>query len=125
MERRIINFRGTCSARSTLVLSSPRLPRPFRTAELHFHFPPGCQGLLSLEPYVSPDDVCPTTGPPAGLPLLSGLAQDTRFRGDAEDLSLAHELPVTESGYCLKLYCVNDDWYDHHVDAQILIDLAD
>jgi hypothetical protein len=124
-QRRIINFRGSCTARSSLVLTSQRLPAGYTTESLRLHWAPGCQGQLLLTPYLSPDDVCPSTGPPSGTPLLYAVTQDPSFRGDDSDLELLHEVTIREGGTCLKIYAQNTDWYDHHVDAQITVLLPD
>lgn len=120
---RTVNFAGTCLARSTLVLKSPRIHSRFRLTRILAHFAPGCQGRLALQPYISADNVIPATGPPTGWSVLTDCGQAAALRGDGQDLDLEHQIAVHTTANCLAVYAVNTDWYDHHVDVQLGIEV--
>lgn len=120
---RTVNFSGTCLARSTLVLKSPRLHSKFRIRRLLFHFTPGCQGRLALEVYVSPDIAVPAAGPPTGWSILTDCSQAAAVHGDGQDLDLQHQVTIPTTANTLAVYAANTDWYDHAVDVQVGIEV--
>lgn len=124
METKTLIFAGTATARTQTTLVSKRIDRPIRLDQITARFAPGCQNLLTLAFWLSPDDDAPTTGDPTGVNLLRDYSQSLTLRGDGEQIVLPHNQRVPETGYYLKVVATNDDWYDHaiEVDMQITID---
>lgn len=120
---KLVNFAGECDPRSTLVLVSPRIQTVFRIRRLHLHWPPGCQGRLALEVYISSDQDAPAAGRPTGLNVFSDFGQATYLRGDGQDLDLLHQIICPVTAHTIKLYADNTDFYAHAIDTQIEIDV--
>ena len=116
---------GTAASRAQTTLVSRRIDVPFVVQEITLRFPPGAQNLLSLALWLSPDDEAPTTGDPTGTNLLQEYSQATAIRGDAIQITLRHHAHTDVAGMYLKVVAVNDDWYDHAIDAAIEIAVAD
>lgn len=121
-QRKTVSFYGSCSARSELVLVSRRITSPFRLAKIHARFPDGCQNLMALSFFVSPDDQAPTSGAPTGLSLLAETGQVDYIVGNNDSKDMDHSADVRESGLFLKVHADNADYYDHDVDVQLTIE---
>lgn len=117
-----VSFYGSCDARSSLVLVSPRITRPYHVIKIHAKFPGGANNLLKLRFYESPDDHAPASGAPSGVSLLADYGQVDYVVGDDDSKRLEHHLVVDTGGSFLKVYAVNDDFYEHDVDVQIMIE---
>ena len=117
-----VSFNGVCPARSSLVLSTPRITHPYGITRIHVRFPVGCINELKLRFYTSPDDDVPSTGPPNGASMLREYGQVDFIVGDGDSKNMEHDLDVDESNTWLKVYAVNDDYYDHEVDVQMTIE---
>jgi hypothetical protein len=122
-ERKTVSFGGTCAARSTAVLVSKRIMRPFALREIHVHFPLGCQNLVTLAFYASPDDEAPSTGGPTGVSLLADYGQVDWVRGDGVSKVMAHTVRFEAAGVWLKVYAANVDYYEHDIDVEMEIDV--
>jgi len=121
-KRKTIPLAGTCPARGELTIASRRIRTPFTLRRLRATFTPGCQGLLSLRFFLSEDPTEPATGPPTGLSILSEYSATDTLVGDGDAKDLETELDQPLGGTWLKVYAVNDDWYQHAVDVQITFD---
>jgi len=117
-----IPFFGTCSARSELTLASQEIPYPFGLCKIRARFPVGCINEMRLSFFVSMDDFEPAAGKPNGQNVLDELGQVDYIVGDNDAKEMQHTLIVNESGYYIKVYADNQDYYDHDVDVQITID---
>jgi hypothetical protein len=120
-----VAFFGSCAARSSLVLVSPRISTPFTFKRFHCKFESGCQNLLSLRFYYSSDDQAPSSGAPSGLSVLREYGQVDYVVGDGDSKHLEHEVEVKEGGSYFKVYAVNDDFYAHDVDVQMEIEISE
>ena len=116
-----VAFYGSCEARSSLVLVSSRISRPYDVHEIHAKFPAGSNNLLKLRLYESPDDQAPTSGAPSGVSMLADYGQVDYVVGDDDFKWVRHHVVIDTGGSYLKVYAVNDDFYEHDVDVQILI----
>jgi hypothetical protein len=121
--RKAIPFYGTCAARSELTLVSGRIGTAYTLAHIRARFAAGCQNLLKLRIYADESQAAPTTGPPSGMSLLRDYSPIDYLVGDDDTKDIDHQAPVAERGTWLKIYAVNDDWYDHAVDVQLTIDI--
>lgn len=117
-----VSFSGTCSARSQIVLVTPRITYLYVVSKIHCRFPVGCINLLRLRFYVSPDDDAPSTGAPNGFSMLRELGQVDYILGDGDEKDMVHEIEVDESGTYLKVYAVNDDYFPHLIDVQMTLE---
>lgn len=117
-----VSFNGVCSARSTVVLTTPRITHPYKIVRIHCRFPVGCINELRLRFYTSPDDDVPSSGPPNGVSMLREYGHVDYVVGDGDSKSMDHDLDVAESNSWLKVYAVNDDYYDHAVDVQMTLE---
>ena len=119
-----VAFFGTCAARATLVLVSPRISTPYQLARIRAEFPAGAANLVQLRFFVAPDDYAPTSGAPSGVSVLADYGQVDYVAGDDDIKDLSQEVDIAEAGSFLKVYADNTDYYDHDVDVQMTIDLA-
>ena len=117
-----VSFSGACLARSSKVLVTPRITHPYVVRKIHCRFPVGTINLLLLRFYVSPDDDAPATGEPNGFSMLRDYGQVDYIRGEGDEKTLEHEVDVREGGSYLKVYAVNEDYYDHDIDVQMTIE---
>jgi hypothetical protein len=117
-----VSFSGLCDALSSKVLVSPRIARRFILKGIDARFAVGCENKLKLRFYYSRDDEAPTSGEPSGVSMLSDYGQVDYIVGDQDSKYLLHEVEVEEAGSYLKVYAVNDDYYDHAVDVQMYIE---
>lgn len=123
--RKTVAFYGTVSARSGLTLVSDRIGHPYTVRRLMVTFAEGQQNLVLLRFFVSIDDAAPTTERPGGTNLLQEQGQVDYLVGDGVHKTLNHTLRVDEGNTWLKVYAVNDDFYDHAVDVQLEIDIGE
>jgi hypothetical protein len=118
-----ITFVGMAAARAQTTLVSRPIGRPWRLERITVRFPAGCQDLVGLAFWASPDTDAPTSGNPTGVNLLQDYSQATYVRGDGETVTLPHQIDVPDTGMSLKIVATNNDWYDHALDANIQITL--
>jgi hypothetical protein len=71
--------------------------------------------------YIAPDVQAPSSGKPSGVSLLQDYGGVDSVRGEGVQIVLNHEIEVRQGGSCLKVYAVNDDYYDHSVDVDVEI----
>ncbi len=121
-EVKTVSFYGTCAARSVVTLVSKRIQSPFRLRRIQASFPSGCNNLLALRFFMSRDLSAPAAGEPTGTSLLRDYGQVDYVVGEGEQKSMDHGISVAEAGSYLKVYAVNDDFYDHAVDVQMEIE---
>lgn len=119
---RTVSFSGYCPARGKITLVTPRIAHPFIIDKIHCRFPLGCLDLMKLRFYVSYDADAPSTVPPNGYSMLKDYGQVDYIIGDGDEKDMVHSLEVPESGAYLKVYAVNDDYFQHLVDVQITIE---
>jgi len=117
-----VSFSGKCLARAEKVLVTPRITYPYVVRKIHCRFPVGTINLLFLRFYVSKDDDAPSSGEPNGYSMLREHGQVDFIRGEGDEKTLEHEVEVTEQGTYLKVYAVNEDYYDHDIDVQMTIE---
>lgn len=117
-----VSFSGVCIARSEKVLVTPRITYPYLVKKIHCRFPVGTINLLLLRFYVSRDGDAPSSGAPNGYSMLRELGQVDYIRGEGDEKNMLHEVEVTEQGTYLKVYAVNNDYYDHDIDVQMEIE---
>ena len=79
---------------------------------------------MKLYFYISYDTETPTDKAPEGVNLLSQFSKTPYLVGDAEDKTLPVEIEEFEKGAYIKIYAVNEDTYEHTIDAQITIELG-
>jgi len=113
---------GSCPASGEITLATPRISMPYTVQKIKARFPQGCQNMLKLRFYVSPDADCPAVGKPNGHSMLSDYGQVDYIVGDQDSKSIEHETEVEESGSFLKVYAENSDTFVHAIDVQITID---
>lgn len=114
-------FHGTVAANSNKTLVSQRLSFPFATRELRAHFALNTNKQLKLEFWVSPDSSAPTAKPLTGHSFLSTLGEVAYIVGDDETVSVPYHVLIPDVGMYLKVFAVNEDSYEHTVDAMIFI----
>ena len=117
-----VSFSGSCLARAEKVLVTPRITYPYTVKRIHCRFPVGTINLLLLRFFVSKDDDAPSSGAPNGYSMLRELGQVDYIRGEADEKTLEHEVEVEGEGTYLKVYAVNDDYYNHDIDVQMTIE---
>jgi len=120
-----VSFSGTCLARAEKVLVTPRITYPYVVRKIHCRFPIGTANLLLLRFYVSRDKDAPSSGEPNGYSMLREHGQVDYIRGEGDEKDLEHEVKVAEGGTYLKVYAVNEDYYDHDIDVQMTIELVE
>ncbi len=116
-----VSFHGVCSARASKVLVSKPITTGYIISEIHATFALGCVNKLRLEFLISSDDDAPTTGKPLGQSVLADYGQVAYVVGDNTKKVMAHNVESDSGGTWLKVYAVNDDFYDHDIDVQIII----
>ncbi len=116
-----VSFFGTCGAGARLTLVSRRLPFPFITHDLSAHFALNAAGLLQLRFFLSPDDSAPTTELPRGTDLLAVFGQVGYFAGDDDRITAVMQWYTAEAGLYLKVAAMNNDVFDHTVNAYVTI----
>jgi len=121
-ELKTVTFYGVCLARAELTLVSKRIGTPFRLKGIHATFPLGCINLLLLRFFTASDNEGPAAGQPNGVNLLRDFGQVDYVVGDDTKKEILHELEVAEAGTYLKVHGENQDYFDHAVDVQILIE---
>ena len=82
----------------------------------------GCLNRVNLRFFISPDNDTPSTGPPNGYSMLREHGQVDYIVGDGDQKDMHHEVEVQSSGTYIKVYAVNDDFYDHLVDVQMTLE---
>lgn len=118
-----VAFFGIAPARSALTLVSKRIGSAFSLVSILATFPSGCINLLALRFYVSPDEEAPVVTEPSGTSLLRDYGQVDYVVGEGEQKRLGHTVEIAERGMWLKVWAVNDDFYDHAVDVQMTIEV--
>ena len=116
------SFVGTCPARSTKVLVTPRINHPYTLKKIVTTFPIGAINLMKLRFFMAIDDQAPATGAPTGTSILADYGQVDYVVGDGTKKELDHELEVRAAGSFLKVYAQNDDYYPHDIDVQMTIE---
>lgn len=116
-----ITFFGTCSASSEETLVSKIIGIPFVTVEFNASFALGTDREMELYFYAAADDHDPSSGKPSGINLLDTLGQVSYITGDDESKRLLHSVDFPDPPTFLKLYAINNDTFDHTIDANIII----
>lgn len=114
-------FNGSVERNASVVLVSQRVTFPFNIERIRVHFSLNTNKTVQIRCFVSPDSEAPVSGPPSGTNPLSPLGQVDYLVGDDETVELPYRALVDTGGYYLKIYAVNNDSYDHTVDAQVFI----
>lgn len=122
---KVISFYGNSPARSGVTLVSPRIQSGYRVKKVVANFALGCQNLLKLHCFSSPDNWAPADEVPTGLNYFSDYGQVDYVVGDNIQLRLDHEVEIPERGSYIKIYGENNDYYDHAVNVQVTIELID
>lgn len=117
------SFQGTVAANSKKTLRSNRIDLPFGTKRIRAAFALGCNRLLRLSFYISPDQSTPTTEPPTGINIFAQLGASQYITGEDNIIDFQHEIGIKTAGYYLKVYADNQDTYEHTIDAQITIEI--
>jgi len=117
-----IAFFGTVEARSVKTLVCGRLSRPYIFKGLDAKFPSGCENLVRLRFYISPDDSAPASGAPSGSSILEESGQVDYIVGDGDTKRLLHEVIVDFGGTFLKVYAENNDFWPHGIDVQMYLE---
>lgn len=117
------SFHDTVVANTKKTLVSNKIDLPFSTKRIRAAFALGCNRLLRLYFFISPDDSAPTTEPPTGSNILSQLGPQLYIVGDDCIIDFEHELGQRVSGMYLKVYADNLDAFDHTIDAQITVEI--
>jgi len=86
-------------------------------------FAPGVDRLMNLYFFVSPDKTAPTDARPNGTNILAQHGQVSYISGDDERKEFSFEALFPERGYYLKVFAVNNDTFEHTIDAQITVEL--
>jgi len=120
-----VSFFGTCPARGSIVLVTPKITYPYVVKKIHCRFPLGCENKLKLRFYVSRDDDAPSSGAPNGYSMLREHGQVDYIVGDNDEKTMEHEVEVTERGSWLKVYGENSDYFSHQIDVQITIQVKE
>jgi hypothetical protein len=121
-ELKTVTFYGVCLARAGLTLVCKRIGSPFRLRAIHATFALGCINLLLVRCYTAADDEAPAAGQPNGVSILRDYGQVDYLVGDDTKKEVLHEVEVAEAGSYLKVYADNQDFFDHAVDVQIMIE---
>lgn len=116
-----VSFHGSCAARSSKVLVSKAITTAYIISEIHATFALGCVNKLRLEFLIAHDDEAPSTGKPSGVSVLADYGQVAYVIGDNSKKIMGHNVESDSGGTYLKVYAVNDDFYDHDIDVQIMI----
>lgn len=124
-ERKTVSFYGSAPARSGLTLVSKRIGTPFRIVSIRATFPSGCINLLALRFYTAFDLHTGTTTEPNGVSVLRDYGQVDYLVGEGEQKLIEHSVAVAERGSYLKVWGVNDDFFDHAIDVQMTIDIGE
>lgn len=120
-ERKLISFYGNCPAQATLTLVSARIGTPASVRRLRASFPAGCMNLMAIRLYASTDDQAPAAGEPSGTSLLADYGHVDYVTGEGEIVDVHHEISLPDAPNWLKIFAVNDDFYQHAVNAQLEI----
>lgn len=117
------SFHSTVAASSKKTLVSNKIDLPFRTKRIRAAFAPGCDRLLQLSFYISPDDSDPTIEAPTGDNIFAMLGPQTYIVGDDNIVDFVHEIDIAVAGRYLKVYANNTDTYEHTIDVQITLEI--
>jgi len=120
-----ISFASTVDASSNKTLVSQRIGTPFSVLRVRASFAPGCERLMKLYFFVSPDNSAPTDAAPTGTNVLTQIGQVAYIVGDDEWKEFPLEILFPERGYYIKVYAENDDTFEHTIDAQVSIALVE
>lgn len=117
-----VSFFDSVDANSKKTLVSKRINAPFETKRFRVSFPPGVHRLMKLYFFISPDAEAPTTKQPTGDNILAQTGQVVYITGDNEIKDFEMEALEYTKGKYIKVYAVNDDTYEHTIDAQITLE---
>ena len=117
------SFHKTIKANTNLTLKSNKIDLPFRTKRIRAAFAPGCNRLMRLYFFISPDPSTPTTDEPTGTNLLAYLGPQFYIVGEDCIVDFQHETDIQTAGYYLKVYAENLDIEDHTIDVQITVEI--
>jgi len=125
MQGRIVTipFHDTVAASSRKTLKSQRIDYPVKVKKIRGSFAPGCNRLLQLSFFLSPDDETPTTDYPTGVNIFAELGESIYLVGDDNVVELEHESQSLSGGVYIKLHAYNTDVFSHTIDAQITIEV--
>lgn len=118
-----VSFSGVCAARAKNTFVSKRISTPFKLSDIHATFSIGCEDKLQLSFFISTDPSESTAGKPSGISILRDYGQVDYIIGNNTKKELKHNVEQRESGSYLKVYAVNDDFYQHKIDVQMFIEI--
>jgi len=118
-----LQFHGTCSAYGELTIVSDKVNTPFVIRKYHIGFAPGCDRLLQIKVFISPDPTAPSVGEPTGTNVFAQFVANPYIIGDDSVVEIEDNTYVKQRGVWLKVYAKNEDSYDHTVDVRITIDI--
>lgn len=120
-----IPFFGTVAASSKKTLCSKRIDYPIRTLRIRAGFAAGCNRLLRLYFFISPDDETPTTPFPTGMNIFAELGESVYLVGDDNIVDLDHMSEALTGGNYLKIFADNTDTFEHAIEAQITVEMLE
>lgn len=118
-------FVGVVASRSEVTLVSKRIGTPYRVRWIRATFPLGCNDLVKVRLFMSPDATAPTSGEPTGVSVLRDYGQVDYLIGDGEQKWIDHDVEMEESGSWLKVHAENGDWAQHIIDVQVGIEIGE
>lgn len=119
------SFFGTVSASSKKTLVSKHITSAFIVKKIRASFAPGVNRLMKLYFFISYDPSAPTTEEPLGVNVLAQTGQVTYLTGEDEFKEIEPNVKDTSKAAYLKVYAVNDDTFEHTIDAQVTIEMLD
>lgn len=100
---------------------SNKITFPFTVTQASLYFPQGCDHLLRVWLFISPDNDRPTASEPNGLNLLTPLAPVPFIIGDDVDLFFPLSMTHLPIGAWIKLHAQNLDGDSHYPTALVTI----
>lgn len=112
---------GPVGPLAQLSLVSQHLTFAYTIENINVHFPLGAGNLVRVYLFLSLDPSSPTTGLPAGTPLLTWLSPNPYLLGDDCVITLPMSYNVLPRGTWLKAHIVNTDAFAHTISALLSI----
>jgi hypothetical protein len=119
-----ISFFGTVPPLSNTTLVSRRITSNFTVKEIAASFALNTNRQLRLYFFISYDTEAPTDKEPQGINILKQLGQVDYLVGDDERKVVKIEIKEFVKGAYIKVYAVNEDTYEHTIDAQVTVELG-
>jgi len=120
-----VSFKSVVAASSQKVLVARRISHPYSLETISARFAQGCNNLLELSFYISPDDDASTSKEPNGLSILRDYGQVDYVVGNDDTKNMRNNIEVQESGSYLKVMAVNKDTFEHTIDVQMEIEITE